>query len=70
MTGKHHQKVKSVGQWHGEPRAQSGGNRPDRRQGVMGQSTEPSLISAAGPNRENLLLMLVRYVIWKPCSNM
>ncbi len=55
MTGKHHQKVKSVGQWHGEPGAQSGSNRPDRRQGVMGQATEPGLISAAGPSREHFV---------------
>ncbi len=26
--GKHQQKVQAAGQWHGEPRTQSGGNRP------------------------------------------
>ncbi len=50
--GKHQQKVQAFGQLHGEPRAQSGGNRPRRRQGVMGQATEPGLISAAGPSWE------------------
>ncbi len=32
---KHQQKVQAVGQWHGEPQAQSGGNIPGKGQGVM-----------------------------------